>query len=210
MTVEETIQTALRIVAPFYAKNNKGHALDHAEDVIRDAVAIYETLEPGPIFDVKCAIIAAAYHDSALSLGRVGHESAAAKLVRARPCELTRALTAEQLELCACACAEHRASYKGEYTSLLSAVVSAADRGRPRSTMFLVQRLVNCFEAGRTLEESTAIALKHLTGKYGTTGYARYPGLYRDLYAAELAVQQAEVDQLTYADVLRVAEGGVL
>ena len=97
------------------------------------------------------------------------------------------------------ACAEHRASYKGEYSSLFSQICACADRGHPGSVWEMIDRsckypLAKGLACGE--REALEMAVAHVKEKFGTGGYARYPELYMEIFKKELKAQQEEIDKL--------------
>lgn len=113
----------------------------------------------------------------------------------------------------ACAICEHRASYAGEYTSIVSEIISAADRGEPniidivsrinecsldpkafinltiKSDIFINSLNISLDEYISSLDillEHEKRTLHHLYDKYSKNGYARYNDVYKKYYGKQL------------------------
>lgn len=71
---------------------------------------------------------------------------------------------------------EHRASYKGTFTSLVSEIVSSADRNKPDIAKWVAR--VKRGNINNNMEE----ALDHIQKKLGRNGYAKLPPTYMNYY----------------------------
>lgn len=121
---------------------------------------------------------------------------------------------------------EHRASYRGKYTSLLSELISAADRDKP-DLMVLIERVYKCakdpsnifeIDKGKKIPDielahgnlrdiakrvqgmySIPIykAYVHLIEKYHANGYARRNAIYDAYYGKEQDAFYKELHELT-------------
>lgn len=180
-------------VIPFYAKNDKAHQIDHADEVCELALEIANRIKYPHLNLVR---LAAYLHDIKLYKGRKEHHTLSAIHVMSGSMDNVFGTTSinDRLKVSA-ACAEHRASYKGEFTSLLSEIISSADRGKPKGFEYMWNRVMNSKE---TLEsdDPEAAAIQHLKDKFGRNGYARYPNLYKLYFAKELEEQFNMIDSL--------------
>ena len=121
---------------------------------------------------------------------------------------------------------EHRGSYKGEYTSLLSELISAADRGLPTLSS-IIKRIYQCaidpnlifrvdkigipdmsLTNNKTLvdmvnrirsnnvDETLIKTYIHLYEKYSIGGYARYNDVYKKVYSQQLCDMWNEIERI--------------
>lgn len=98
------------------------------------------------------------------------------------------------------ACAEHRASFKGEFSNGFSELMNAADYELPEGLGPMLLRAYQYGKAnglGTTHEEWVSRAKEHMVEKYGRHGYAKYPDLYREVFWRELGDIYREIDDLT-------------
>lgn len=99
------------------------------------------------------------------------------------------------------ACREHRASFRGEFSSEFSELMNSADLEIPAG---LGPMLVRAYQYGKakglgtTHEEWVDRAQEHMVEKFGRNGYALYPGMYMEVFKEELEVIYKEIDDLTY------------
>lgn len=107
-------------------------------------------------------------------------------------------LTPEERRMVARACAEHRSSYKGTYTSEFSELISAAIRGRPRPIAKRLEESITYASTVKRLsgEKAELYAIAYLKKKHGKNGYARYSGIYLRAYGRELDAFRQAVDAL--------------
>ena len=101
---------------------------------------------------------------------------------------------------------EHRASYKGEYSSLLSEVLAAADRGAPdlnstiiRSSKYYLER-----EPNSDLKTIAENVYKHLLEKFSRTGYMKYNAIYSSFYKKEINNMYVAIDNLNIDKVFNI------
>jgi len=108
--------------------------------------------------------------------------------------EFLENLKREELKRVAHAVLEHRASFKGEYYSLLSEIISSADRGLPDLESVVVRSMrFNNGDAQNVYE--------HILDKYGTKGYAKYPKVYKETFKEQLEQFQNEADKITVEEI---------
>ena len=174
------------------------HRVEHFDDVFNTAVALVS--RTGMAVDLKEVFVVAYFHDL-FTWSRSNHHLLAETFIRTSSCPIVTSLleTAEAIDRVALACREHRASWTGGHSTDLSRLMSAADRGIPKSAQVQLDRSmqytrVHC--PGMSEEEVRAESVKHVKEKYGRGGYARVPDFHRELFAQEYEVLWAEIDAL--------------
>lgn len=187
-------------VRPFYKTNDSAHQLGHAREVAVKALGINGYL--GTPYPAEVVAAAAYYHDIRVD-DRDEHHLLAGTHIDEKwdQSPALSKLTAEQRKDIANACREHRASFKGTYSSLLSEIVSAADRSAPGcgdAIQVQIDRAVRygTEKEGMSPDEALRHGYSHIKEKYGTNGYARLNSVFRKYYAKELKEFQIAVDEL--------------
>lgn len=184
--MEKMIEEIRNEFAPMWELNDRGHRESHFKNVLDTGLFINRELTLG--YDEKLIALVAYFHDL-FSWSRNNHHLLSAEWVRTTDHKLFASLSVVEREMVAQACAEHRASYKGEYSSGFSELMAAADRGMPnvdpkdlleRAIKFRLDRL------GISREEAYPEALAHVVEKYGRGGYARRPALYMRAFASRM------------------------
>jgi len=178
----------------FYTYGDPAHLIDHADSVCDLALHINKECNE------HLVILAAYMHDMFNANNRPIHnELAYAYVLKAEDKFLKKLSEAEILEV-AHAVLEHRASFKGEFYSPLSAIISSADRGLP-DLDFIVRRSMK-FNKGNAED-----VYSHIRSKYGVKGYANYPKVYQEIFEKELALFRKLADELTLEKVLEIWKG---
>ncbi len=190
--MEKSFQKEARdFYAPYYANGDKAHLIDHADSVCNLALEINHCCEE------KLVILASYLHDLFNAEDRKNHNKLAYEYVLKQEDRFLKELEQSELLEVAHAVLEHRASFKGEFYSKLSELISAADRGRPNLKEVVIRSM------GYNNENAEDVA-KHIKEKYATDGYANYPKVYKELFAKELAEFQKEADDITVERVLEL------
>lgn len=174
-----------------YRDGDAAHLIDHADDVCDLALKINTDL------DEKLIILAAYLHDMFNATNRAIHNELAFEYVLKAQDKFLTQLSKDELHTVAHAVLEHRASFKGEFYSKLSELISAADRGLPNLEAIVV----------RSMKFNNANAddvYAHIKDKYGSGGYAKYPDVYREIFKEELEAFQKLADGLTVDGVLAI------
>ena len=178
----------------FYTYGDPAHLIDHADSVCDLALHINKECNE------HLVILAAYMHDMFNATNRPIHNELAYEYVlKAEDKFLQKLSEAEILEV-AHAVLEHRASFKGEFYSPLSAIISSADRGLP-DLDFIVRRSMK-FNKGNAED-----VYSHIRSKYGVKGYANYPNVYQEIFEKELALFRKLADELTLEKVLEIWKG---
>jgi hypothetical protein len=184
-----------------YAINDPGHREEHFIKVEEAGLRITKRLKSDAWWDEDLVILFAWLHDL-FSWSRINHHQMSAFWVRTTNYKHVAFLSDNVRELLARACEEHRASYKGGYSSLFSQAMAAADRGIPDMGKIeeMVERSIQYHMAGMGGEvvsssvEARKIAIAHVKHKYGSNGYARWPDLTKELFGEELKDLQHAID----------------
>lgn len=196
MKLDELINSVRSFVIPYYEKNDSAHTILHADSVCRLALQLNDFLDLNDRVDDSLVVLASYFHDVAAH-DRKNHHIKASEVVRTLDFELLNILNNSDRELVALACLEHRASFKGSFSSRLSELVSSADRGKP-SLQYHLQRSIQ-YTMDReemSYDEARKLACMHMKDKYGCGGYAKYPDLYKRYFAAQLKQLEFEIELL--------------
>jgi HD superfamily phosphodiesterase len=193
-------------VEPFYKLNDSAHGISHADYVYQHAMQIKEGLNLD--VDDRHIIYAAYFHDIYSTVQRKAHHVFAHDFIKYTKSGIFDNFLKHERDLIAKATLEHRASYDGEFTSLLSQVISAADRGEP-NFKYIAQRVYECSCDDRTEfvcderaneheDNPLARTYHHLKEKYGRGGYANYNEVYLEYYAKELKDMQDKIEVMSF------------
>lgn len=161
----------LESILTMYNDMDGAHGVQHIREVIDNIteLGIYFGLS----LDI-CKTIAV-YHDLGLKIDRDKHHMFSGLFVRADT-GLRQYFNKREIEIIAKACEEHRASYKGEYFSMYSYVISDADRVNTLERM--IERCYDYTIAHyQNLSEDDIYnrVYAHLVDKYGReNGYGAY------------------------------------
>lgn len=165
-----------------YNKFDGAHDEKHALMVIKNSLYLAAKLEKDENQKLNMDMVKtiAAMHDLGLAYDRETHHSKSGEIVR-KDKELREYFSEEEIEIIAKACEEHRASYKGEYTSIYSKIVSDADRMNDIYTMIERTYKYNSkHHPDFNQKQIFDIAYGHLKEKFGSGGYARYNTKYAE------------------------------
>jgi hypothetical protein len=177
-----------------YELNDSSHLIEHFRNVEDTGNEINEVLD---LHQDPLHIMLVAYFHDLFAWSRENHHLLAHKWVMTTECPFISRLTIYEREFVAKACGEHRSTYVGKFSSTLSELMSAADRERPGSIQKLLVRSINYhISLGKNNKDAVRDAIRYLKEKYGSRGYARFPGIYVRVYGRQLAIQRTLVDQL--------------
>lgn len=191
----ETVDNAFLEVcqAKMAANQDPSHDWGHVKDVAKAAfhMAKYAGIDLQPL------LLAAISHDTYSGIDRLNHHLLSGAWVREA---MPFTLHGEWTETVALCCEQHRASYRGEYTSIYQEAFASADRGMLKmdSINKIVKRSYD-FAYARTGDHRQAVdkVVYHMPEKYGHNGYAKWPELYRNVFIAELAVLKDLADSMS-------------
>ena len=194
----ELKEDLIRRYSSEYLLNDPAHHIGHVIDVCDLALEINEKMDLG--LNKMIIVGAAITHDIFTRYRNIHHVMVRDWLLEANE-PWMRHFSAEERQLMAHAAGEHRASYKGEFTSIYSELLSSADRGRPGDIQEMVNR---CYIYGRhrlkhTHEEAVARIKPHLMEKFvqldGSYGRV-YPNLWMKMFGEQLAKQSKDIEEL--------------
>lgn len=188
-----------------WEKNDPAHRLSHFDEVYRTALEIDHRLKIN--LPKKQMMVVSYYHDLFANVREV-HHHLSYNFILGEKCHILRAwLRKEEIGLVANACREHRASYKGKFSSILSELMNSADRERPKGVARLLERSLHYSIAKNpdlSKEEICKLSSDHIKEKYGRGGYARFPDLYVKAFKEEL---EEQYDRIETADLYKIAIG---
>lgn len=204
ITVQEVQRHFAEKYSAHYALNDAGHREDHFLDVQGTGLAMNEALGLGQ--DPALITIVAWVHDL-FAWDRAQHHHLSAEWVYRTEDAVIATLTPEERRLVAEACREHRASWKGEFTSTLSELISSADRGMASTREVLYRAYRYGVERDNlTVDQGVVRAVEHLQEKFGRYGYQRLPEFYSAFYADKLEERYREIERLQYLTLGQVKE----
>jgi HD superfamily phosphodiesterase len=194
--MENIIAKLEEITRIYYEGNDDAHGFVHIREVAQNVLDICENRKES-LETIKLCLMAAYIHDIFTNV-RDTHHQASANWVLENSDRLRRTFEIDQdgIQKVSDACLQHRASYKGNYSSLVSEIVSAADRGSPSSLKKLLERskIFGLSHLKLDEESAKAHACAHMPEKYGRHGYAAYNDVYKEYYGSELETLWTKID----------------
>ena len=178
---------------PYYRDGDEAHLIDHADDVCDLALKINQ------VCDEKLVILASYLHDLFNAKNRHIHNKLAYEYVLKAEDKFLEQLNEKELKEVAFAVLQHRASFKGEFYSPLSEIISSADRGLPDLDQVVMRSMK--FNKGNAQD-----VYEHIKDKYGESGYAKYPAVYQKLFKEELSEFRRLADEITVERILEISE----
>ncbi len=157
-------------IVPRYDAFDAGHRRDHVHYVMNESQNLAQYY---PSVDRAMLLVAAAYHDLGLEVGRKVHHTESGRIIR-QDQRLLQWFTAEQIEIIAQAAEDHRASSDHEPRSIYGRIVAEADRQIDGDT--IVRRTIQfSFKHYPDLskEENYARFIEHMAEKYDEGGYLK-------------------------------------
>lgn len=199
--VRKLTEKALRHFYDFYRYTDSAHRIDHIRGVISNVIRI--CYMNGWEEHLKLSIIAAAAHDiySTKEFRSDHHIRGFNWVLNNRPImERKYKLTFDECYTIAYAVMEHRGSFKGNYNSIVSEIVAAADRGIPspddvvnyisRSYLYARDNL------GKSPADAKFHAVHHIQDKFGENAYAKVPDWYGSMFEKQLAERSEIINNL--------------
>lgn len=188
--------------ANYYADEGS-HGINHVNHVYILAKKIVETLDLNVGQDEL--LVACYCHDMFSKIDRERHHIKAEEFIWDNRGELwfLKDLDTDVIIRIARAVAQHRASYTGEYSSVLSEVLSAADRG-VLSTHDTIRRAFSYTMENNPemkVQEALLNVWRHMKEKFSSKGYARYNDVYKNYFSDELEHFQKFMDYLKLEEV---------
>lgn len=156
-------------ILPRYNAFDKAHNLNHANNVIKNSLAL--ALSIGA--DINMAYVIAAYHDLGLEGPRAIHHLSSGKILLADR-RLRRWFSEEQIKVMKEAVEDHRASASHAPRSIYGKIVAEADRDLEPEHIFrrtIQYGLAHYPEKNK--EEQWQRFMQHIDQKYSSHGYIR-------------------------------------
>ncbi len=195
MTIDQMRALIIQKYSNLWEVNDRAHRQEHFEAVFETGMYINNKLNLG--FDPKLILLVAYFHDM-FAFSRINHHHLSCEFVKSCDFELITDLNVHDRSLVATACYQHRASFKGEFSSKFSELMNSADRGFPDVSgeeIFLRSYACSLSKPGAISRTNTSqLALTHIKKKFGTGGYARFPELYSKAFAGGLEEQRHSID----------------
>ncbi|MDD4848416.1 MAG: HD domain-containing protein [Bacteroidales bacterium] len=152
-----------------YQNFDKGHQIDHAENVIAESMLLARNFE----VDLNMVYVIAAYHDIGLTKGRELHHLYSGEMLL-NDTTLRQWFNENQIQMMKEAVEDHRASNNTEPRSIYGKIVAEADRDISPET--IIRRTIQYGlkkYPDRTEEEYFARTINHIREKYGINGYLK-------------------------------------
>lgn len=159
-----------REIVPRYDAFDAAHRREHVHYVMQESQHLAQHY---PTADRTILLVAAAYHDLGLEVGRKVHHTESARIIR-EDRRLLRWFTPEQIETIAQAAEDHRASSDHEPRSIYGRIIAEADRQIDADT--IVRRTIQfSFKhyPGINREQNYERFVQHMTEKYADGGYLK-------------------------------------
>ena len=165
---EEIRDFVEREIVPRYDGFDAGHARDHVQTVISQALSLAQYY---PEVDRCMLLVAAAYHDLGLAFGRDLHHIHSARIVREDE-RLRQWFNEDEINTIADAAEDHRASSDHEPRTIYGRIVAEGDRIIDGET--IVRRALQYglkHEPGLDREGQYRRLMEHMHEKYDYGGY---------------------------------------
>ena len=157
-------------IVPRYDAFDAGHRRDHVLYVMQESQNLAQYY---PTVRRDMLLVAAAYHDLGMEVGRKVHHIESARIVREDK-RLTQWFTPQEIETIAQAAEDHRASSDHDPRSIYGRIVAEADRQIDGDT--IIRRTIQfSFKhyPGLSKEENYQRLLEHMAEKYDEGGYLK-------------------------------------
>ena len=189
----------LKIITDFrnqYNLNDPAHRDEHFTDVEKCGNYINDQLNLQ--IDPYHIMLAAWFHDL-FEWSRINHHLLAYQWVISTDYPLIANLGKRDIEIIGLSCLEHRSTWTGKYSSKLSELISAADRGFPEEDINkLIDRSIKYHMHLFKISESRArtAAIRHIKEKFGTGGTARYNDMWMSVFGDKKEEFSKKIDML--------------
>ena len=157
-------------IVPRYDAFDAGHRRDHVHYVMEESRRLAQYY---PSVNHAMLLVAAAYHDLGLEVGRKVHHTESARIIR-EDTRLLQWFTEGEIEIIAQAAEDHRASSDHEPRSIYGRLVAEADRQIDGDT--IIRRTIQfSFKHYPNLdkEENYKRFIEHMAEKYAEGGYLK-------------------------------------
>ncbi len=206
--MEKYINKVREYYKKYYDLNDEAHRIDHADQVCINALEIMERLD---IFVNKQVIVLAAYiHDIKCNVNRKTHNILASKYVMDEWDQdmLLSEMSENQRMTISIAVLQHRSSYKGERTSIVSNIIATADMG----PVDLTETIMRSYKYNSEVPDKEVRIINvynHLKEKFGTSGYRKYDKFYLDAYGDIVTEFNKEIDSITIDEVRDIVDSNL-
>lgn len=173
-------------VLPYYEKNDPSHQIDHALKVSDTALEMARQEISNIDTDINIfntVFVTGMLHDIKAHNREKHHEEAVNELLFGKLNIWFKKLCKEYnlpIKNILFAIYEHRASYEGEFSSIISEIISSADRNEPNIETWLKRAKYS------GINDNINDAIDHVIKKMGRNGYARLPEIYKNFYKDKL------------------------
>ncbi len=184
---------------PYYSKNDKAHQWDHVIQVLESVAYIYSNLDKVPklakwaselgediVVSFTKTALAALYHDMFSTENRKEHHQLVKEYIIKGDTHLI-ALDRAPREHIGQIASEHRASFKGEYSSIECEIMAAADRGAPDVDAYVMRSILYAHTKRKYSKlDSLVHGLIHIGQKFGSNKNAKVPDWYEEFYKEQI------------------------
>lgn len=157
-------------IVPRYDAFDAGHRREHVHYVMQESQRLAQYY---PTVDRDILLVAAAYHDLGLEVGREVHNTESARIVHEDE-RLLQWFSVDEIDIIAQAAEDHRASSDHEPRTIYGRIIAEADRQIDSDT--IVRRTIQfSFKhyPGLTREENYHRFIEHMAEKYDEGGYLK-------------------------------------
>lgn len=196
-----------------YALNDRAHRKEHFEEVLANCLTMCN--KSGRVISHRDGMmfVAAAYLHDLFAWSRHNHHLLAETHVLTSNCSLLGRLTTDERKVVATMCAQHRASYRGEFANEMAWIFNCADSGFPSLEADVRRAYISAKEhspAGTPITWASA-TITHMLEKFGRHGYMRRSAGYVTLVGQDvLDVYFDHIDMLTPNAVIDMSEDATL
>ena len=182
-----------------HGTNHIFNVMNLAEMLLQDNIEKFKNEN-----EIKTLYMAIILHDCTRNIDKMEHEESAALFINVlmRYSMTFNAIISDNnidVNLMKEAIREHRASYKGEFSSPISELLSSADRGNPESLDDRITRSFNyAKEHGKNDHDAWMHAIDHMKEKFGRNGYQKLPKMYVDFFKDKIEKLWDDIDKLDY------------
>lgn len=183
--------------SPKWELNDPAHRQAHFDAVLECGLYI-NSQHDNQIANERDIVLVAYFHDL-FAWSRVNHHQLSQGYVITTDHPIFEGIADVDRDNIAYACGEHRASFKGNFSTALSQLMNAADRELPKPLSEMMER---SFAYNRHVNpnlperEVAKIVHGHMKEKYGRDGYARYPEIYLKAFQKQINKLHDEIDAL--------------
>ena len=196
-----------------YALNDRAHRKEHFEEVLANCLTMCN--KSGRVISHRDGMmfVTAAYLHDLFAWSRHNHHLLAETHVLTSNCSLLGRLTTDERKVVATMCAQHRASYRGEFANEMAWIFNCADSGFPSLEADVRRAYISAKEhspAGTPTTWASA-TITHMLEKFGRHGYMRRSAGYITLVGQDvLDVYFDRIDMLTPNAVIDMSEDATL